>query len=266
MILKLLFIASLFLFFDKKRLHKVLYNMIYVFSYCQLKYKKISNYVTPYIKYYYNNEHKTTTNDANPATNETNPATNETKTTINDNDDLNKKIQMIMFYNNTTLVKKHNADINVNDLNLFIKNEEPLVYNLMIIGIYSQTKWQQMNMLIFRQLQINDTLIDFTNINTYETTNYKFIALVLTHETKIYQIQLQTSEYNYYVVDNIIDKVFLQNYLFNVLNVNIETNINNFTYSLEIMDENVNMFTLNETQSIIFKKDNYIIQNSDLDK
>ena len=38
----------------------------------------------------------------------------------------------------------------------------------------------------------------------------------------------------------------------------------NFTYSLDIMDHNVNMFTLNEKQSVIFKKDNYNLLQSNI--
>jgi hypothetical protein len=54
-----------------------------------------------------------------------------------------------------------------------------------------------------------------------------------------------------------------------VLNVDISKYISNdnlFVYTLELMDHNVSMVYLNETQSIVLKKDGYEILGSSLVK
>jgi hypothetical protein len=124
-----------------------------------------------------------------------------------------------------------------------------------------QPSCRQNDMLVFT-MGDKKNMLDFINITNYEISNIKFIAINLTHNNKTYQIQLKTPEYNYYIVDNIIGKTFFNYYLVNILKVVNSSLDSNFKYNLEIMDHNVNMFTLNENQSIIFKKDSYDILQS----
>jgi hypothetical protein len=54
--------------------------------------------------------------------------------------------------------------------------------------------------------------------------------------------------------------VFVKYYLINVLKTTIDAD-KPFVYTLELMDHNVSMVYLDETQSIIIEKDGYKIEN-----
>jgi hypothetical protein len=72
---------------------------------------------------------------------------------------------------------------------------------------------------------------------------------------------------NFYVVGNVFNTNFFKYYLENVLNVKIDNDTNKpFTYTLELMDHNVSMVYLNETQSIVIKKYGYEILEGSLIK
>jgi hypothetical protein len=186
----------------------------------------------------------------------------------------------VSFYNNTALIKNaiynNDSQSETLDLNLFMKNEEPMNHNLIIMSLLAKQQQEpdsqqrtdtqqgtrQYDKIIFT---ISDNKnIDFTNVTQYEVSNIKFIAINLTHNNNTYQIQLKTPEYNFYIVDNIIGATFFKYYLVNILKVINNDLDSNFTYSLDIMDHNVNMFTLNEKQSVIFKKDNYNLLQSNI--
>jgi hypothetical protein len=75
-----------------------------------------------------------------------------------------------------------------------------------------------------------------------------------------YNIQLSSDTMNFYVVGNVFNTNFFKYYLENVLNVKIDNDTNKpFIYTLELMDHNVSMVYLNETQSIVIKKYGYEI-------
>jgi hypothetical protein len=95
----------------------------------------------------------------------------------------------------------------------------------------------------------------------YELCNIKFISLNIEYNNSIYEIHLNTSEYNYYIVNNAIDKLFVYYYFKNIIKTGIEDSLDTFAYKLTLMDHNVNIVQLNEKYSIIMQKDNYIIQH-----
>jgi hypothetical protein len=95
----------------------------------------------------------------------------------------------------------------------------------------------------------------------FEPSDITFIALYLNYNDVRYQINLKTDTYNYYLVGNVINKHFLQYY------INVVLNNTNFViddeklYSLELMDQEVNIFYLDINQSIIIEKNGYHINN-----
>jgi hypothetical protein len=99
---------------------------------------------------------------------------------------------------------------------------------------------------------------------TYEPSMSHILSLYLKmitndNETN-YNIQLSSDTMNFYVVGNVFNTNFFKYYLENVLNVKIDNDTNKpFTYKLELMDQNVSMVYLNETQSIVIKKYGYEI-------
>jgi hypothetical protein len=247
----------------KSDFYRIIYNCIYYYSVCQLKYRKLCCYINPYLHYIYSSDDQYC-KEFYPLLKSN--STNENKYNI-----------YVSFYNNTALIKSviynNNSECEMGDFNLFIKNEEPMNYNLIIMASHAkqieseqqsqQQSCRQNDMMIFSMID-NKNMLDFTNITNYEVSNIKFIAINLTYNNNTYQIQLKTPEYNFYIVDNIIGKTFFNYYLVNILKVVNSSLDSNFKYNLEIMDHNVNMFTLNENQVIIFKKDSYDIFQSNI--
>jgi len=92
-------------------------------------------------------------------------------------------------------------------------------------------------------------------------SNVKFIALTLSYNGDKYPIFLKESNYNFYVVGNVLDKTFFHYYLRILLNINssLMSDVKSFTYELEIIDNDVNIQIINETQSIVLNEDGYLI-------
>jgi hypothetical protein len=95
--------------------------------------------------------------------------------------------------------------------------------------------------------------------NQFETSDITFIALYLNYDNVRYHINLKTDKYNYYLVGNAINKLFLQYYINTVLNNTNFVIDDKKSYSLELMDHEVNMIYLDITQSIIIEKNGYHI-------
>jgi len=89
----------------------------------------------------------------------------------------------------------------------------------------------------------------------YIKTNFKFIVIQLLHKNITNNIVLSNNEYNYYIVNNVINDKFLLYFLNNVENYNI-TKLTN--YNLQIMDHNINQFSLSPTDNLLFNKEDYI--------
>ena len=244
-------------------MYNLSYNIIYVFSVCQIKYNKLCACLVKYLQDY---------EDIYPFYNDS----------LIDNND----IITITFFNNAEPIKEIVCSNSKRELNnLLIKDNEPINYNLLIMSIppknteqvfvtnecvyvtsesvyvTSESVCNQMNKVMISSLYNtnNTNMIDFNRSYTYEESSFKFISINLTYNNYTYPICLKNTEYNYYIVNNIIDKVFFQYYLVNILKVNLLEQFHDFRYILEIMDHNVNMFSLNETQYIIFKKDDYSV-------
>jgi hypothetical protein len=89
----------------------------------------------------------------------------------------------------------------------------------------------------------------------------KFIALTLSYNGDKYPLFLKESNYNFYVVGNVLDKTFFHYYLRILLNINSSSmsDIKSFKYEMEIIDNDVNIQIINETQSIVLNEDGYLI-------
>ncbi len=111
----------------------------------------------------------------------------------------------------------------------------------------------------------NELIKDEGSVLNYKLSSVKFLLLEVRIDNNIYKMNLNDKTYNYYVVDNIIDKHFVMYYLINHLkDVNIEnilktTQLKN-NFFLKIIDQNINSFEINleENGSITLKKDMYI--------
>jgi hypothetical protein len=97
--------------------------------------------------------------------------------------------------------------------------------------------------------------------NPFELSDISFIALYLNYNDVQYHIILKTDKYNYYLVGNIINKLFLQYYINTVLNNKNFTIDDKKSYRLELMDHEVNMIYLDIEDFIIIEKNGYCINN-----
>jgi len=219
--------------------HSLVYNIIYAFSLCQIKYNQM--YRALFLS-----------------------SMREKETFIdldNNNNKTKKQTLNVMFYNNSLLIKKIDGDFEKEEINTIVKNEEPLNYNLMIIYGFTNSSGRK-TMINYTSNNNNESGLNLEQIYNYEEADYKFISINLIYNENSYQIQLLTEYCNFYIVNNIIDNIFLHYYLTDMLKIQTE-NIKQFSYKLEIMDHNINMFTLNETQFIVFKKNDYNVCSID---
>ena len=164
-----------------------------------------------------------------------------------------KKIFSITNSNNSKYEQptSSNTSINTNNTSIQSLNQSLTTdYDLVLIKSPSN------NIIILDS--VPDTLDDLK----YEVSDIRFFALYLKlHGSGTHIIELYKKDANYYVVGNKLDCEFFKYYLHNVLNVQIDNNIP-FEYKLELMDENIKMVYVNETQSIVIEKDGYTIVKS----
>jgi hypothetical protein len=91
----------------------------------------------------------------------------------------------------------------------------------------------------------------------YDVSKVSFISFKVIIDSNEYTIKLSTPEYNFYIVNNVINFEFIKYYLNIYLHVQL---LDDSDYKIEIVDDCVNFITLNKTNEIIFQKDKYIIK------
>ena len=98
-------------------------------------------------------------------------------------------------------------------------------------------------------------------IFNYEVSNIKFILFEVKIGEKSFKIDLKTNKYNFYIVNNIIDKRFLLYFLNDYQFSNLYDYYHNEEkIYVKIIDHNVNLkeFEISDTQYIKIMKDNYV--------
>jgi hypothetical protein len=148
-------------------------------------------------------------------------------------------------------------DLNTNKNTIFTETEQQ---------VFELIQSPNNLLIISDKKSIDKKIVDKKNINTcnssLEISNITFIALYLNYNNERYNINLKTKEFNYYLVENIINKQFVQYYINNILKLPFYyTKENMASYQLELMDHEVNMISLNENQSIIIENNGYRIIN-----
>ena len=206
---------------------KIAYNIIYLYGVCEIKCNQIYNYILPYFKKY--NIFLFMSDNSNSVL-------------IN-----NQKIEVEVF----DIVS--NISVFKNDLDKFDLDNFDLDKNSVVVLI---TEPSHINKKIIYEIQ---------NLNkNFELSEISFIAVYLNYDNNRYHINLKTNKYNYYLVGNIINKLFLQYYINTVLN-NINFIIDDKkSYSLELMDHEVNIIYLGINDSIIIEKNSYHINKENL--
>ena len=99
-------------------------------------------------------------------------------------------------------------------------------------------------------------------LTNYEVSNIQFMLVEVTVNDISYKINLKTDNFNYYIVDNILDLKFFKYYLYNYQICNLTTDEKDKIdkIAVKIIDHNVNMreLEISDDKFIIIKKDDYI--------
>ena len=93
-----------------------------------------------------------------------------------------------------------------------------------------------------------------------ERCTFKFISFHVFLKEKIYPIVLQTEEFTFYVEKNVINKQVLLYLLKSQHNLSYKLLLN---YQIQIIDHNIHILSLNDTDEIIFHKDTYEIKGKE---
>ena len=101
--------------------------------------------------------------------------------------------------------------------------------------------------------------IESSNI---EEANYKFIMTEITIHNKKFVIQFKTDKYNYLIVNNGLDSVFIEYFLKTHYSEMVkDLEIKNYT--IKIIDHNVNIVEFDETKILYIEKNEYSILTQD---
>jgi hypothetical protein len=217
---------------------KVGYNIIYLYSACQIKMNKIITYVSlPYshlINYF--------------------------KQFLQDDKIIRLRVFCKISNTDGTIIDKLYFDetSDINDVKLIhdhvhqTKDKELIEDVSFIFPEPDKASSTCINKVFFNS---------FPNSLEYTVSDVKFMSIELDYNNDVYQICLKNDYYNYYIVNNCLNQNFIKYYLKNELKINekIEGNIE---YNLTIIDHNVNIVSINHDQYIVFTKDNYEIQTN----
>ncbi len=223
------------------------YNSIYVYSYCEIKYKKCLSYIEKKCPIYLKNYLIKILEKS-----ENNISTIEF---IKDN--------KLVYFSTKSILKE--IDFEVPDYDFIIQRDNStLPTNIKYISY--KTKDELKNEKIYE----------------YEKSNVKFMVVEFHINEKIYLIELSNNKYNFYIKDNIFDKQFLMYYLryfYNNKNDLEKTDNNDLSlddvdikmddmdeFTLKIIDNNIDVkkleFTKDSKQYIHIEKDSYKIKSN----
>ena len=203
------------------------YNLINIYSRCQMLFKNSTQYITRYIREKHPN------------------LINFIQSFFIKNNNIKNNLQFI----------KDSDIIKLGSKNDYLSNDEIIVTDCDLV-IYSDYKEGHVNVKI-----INDAnLLDKKETYDYHVTDYKFLLIEFMYNSNIYKINLSTDKYNFYIVDNNLDDKFFLYYLKYYLPIKEHINIENPKLIVKIIDDNVNTKIIElEKQYIQFGKTEYKI-------
>lgn len=199
------------------------YNLIYIYSRGQILYNKIKK----------------------------NIFSNKKIKLFIDNIYKSSKIQEIEYINKGNVITKYNINDNIINDNIINEVNEGTIFY-----IFSD--------LNNNNKRINKKIIKNTEITTdYQVSNVYFLLVEIILGEKKYKINLRDETYNYYLVDNILDKNFFTYCIMNYEKdkLSYDNIYNNDKFIVKIIDNNVNIIEIDMTNNlnyITLKKDDYI--------
>lgn len=207
------------------------YNIIYVYSVCQIKLNKFKRFVSlPLIKVWKR---------------------------------LIKYLEDNKWINNVDFMSLVKIDVNGNmeDIIYYPKTCEPKL----IKNLYKNKNY----CFIFSDKQKNTNCINkvfydnFPDSFDYKVSKINFMFVELEYNNNTYTITLKNDNSNYYIVNNTLNQNFIKYYLKSVLQIKENIKTEEFVYKLSIIDNDANFITLTSEQQLVFKEDSYeIITNN----
>jgi hypothetical protein len=212
------------------------YNVIYYYSYLQIKYNKLKLFIMPFINIlcvainnFLKNHNLINFSEPSP------------------------KVVFEIYGKGVNIKNIFLHDNNKNQINNIFNEELKICNNYDFVILSDQTKTTCTNKIHYYNFP--DT---FDNIN-YKISNIKFISMDLSYNSQIYPIELQNDTYNHYIINNKLNSEFYQYYLKNILNISIEND--KFDYKVQLIDHNVNILELSPQQELLIKENDYEIIN-----
>lgn len=200
------------------------YNTIYVFSKCQILFGKLSTWVTDFITSY--------------------PQLNAFISYIYKTQPIQNQICQIRAGN--VCVKNYTTDI----ANYF-EHDEASFY--LFVDNEHMSESGRINRVVLRSPPFS---------NNYELSDTRFLLFEVKIHDTFYKINLSGETYNYYIVNNIVDKHFLVYFLkhYRVYNLTDDDIRNIKSFTVKTIDQNVNVKTMEITDEhfITIKKIDYI--------
>ena len=172
----------------------------------------------------------------------------------NHNSLIDYKYEYIKLQNNNIIITEQN-DLETNDDYDFLiikkmqENEETT---------HNENNIQYVNYKLFHY---NDDSTSFMDINYFEPSKIKFILLECCFNEKVYKIDLRTNKFNFYLVNNKLNKPFFIYYIKQHLGINDDINEND-NCGVKLIDHHVNILNIdftNNEEYILLEKDGYII-------
>jgi hypothetical protein len=215
---------------------KIGYNLIYLYSVCQIKFNKSIQFVSLPLINVYNNIYSFL-------------------------------IKYELIKELTTIFKLDKNGFIEYTLYYLTKDSKPNLINSAFYTSFPET-YNKNGCFLVTHKDIKTNIINNVLYTSFpETFDYKiskvtFMSVELEYNGSLYSIILKNDTYNYYIVGNILNQQFLKYYLRNILKSNINDDIP-FEYTLNIIDDNVNFITVKNTEYLIFNEDNYEIKQYD---
>jgi len=149
------------------------------------------------------------------------------------------------FIENGEQVLKIAVDADVASIIPTLKQNEPLYYDFILYE-------HECNTIMYLNIPITLEYIE---------SNISFISFTVYFNDATFNIYLSNkNQYNYYIVNNIINKAFLIYYFNHFLHIYCD----DFTFEATIIDHNVNIIYFNEKDCIIINKDDYTLIKDDV--
>ena len=191
------------------------YNLIYYFSFCQIKITKLwSNLSNKYITFI-----------------KSNPRLSEFV------DKLEKK-------------QKNTIEYISNNSNL-VSHENPGCFDFIIYSDFTDNTSKN-NKLILHEL-LEESI-------KYEETKYNFILCEITIGNKTTKIDFKTNNYNFMIVNNKIDALFINYFMKKYYKYEDISDVLWFDYKIKLLDQNVSEVVLDTTKEIVLGLENYEVK------